>query len=96
MIFCDLFALIGVILTLIASYTPIIIGRIMIGITLGIGSTVVPLYTDEMSPDSIKGMTGSLSVTQVSAGILVGYGMGFLVPSDSEEPSYAWRVALGF
>ena len=59
MVYCDLMALIGIMFTLLGPYTLVIIGRVVIGFTVGINCTAVTMYINEMSPSSLSGLMGS-------------------------------------
>ena len=50
MIYCDLMALIGVMFSMLGPYVLVIIGRLVIGFTVGINCTAVTMYINEMAP----------------------------------------------
>ena len=59
MIYCDFLALIGVMLTMLGPYTLVIIGRLVVGFTVGINCTAVTMYINELSPASLSGLMGA-------------------------------------
>ena len=59
MIYCDLMALIGVMFTMLGPYVLVIIGRLVVGVTVGINCTAVTMYINEMSPSSLSGLMGA-------------------------------------
>ena len=59
MIYCDLIALIGVMFTMLGPYVLVIIGRFIVGFTVGINCTAVTMYINELSPASLSGLMGA-------------------------------------
>jgi len=71
-----------------------IVGRVFVGLGIGILSTVIPMYVSEMSPKSIRGSLGVLFQLAITIGLLV----AFLVDLAFEKASFQkndWRYALG-
>jgi len=71
-----------------------IVGRIFVGLGIGLLSTVIPMYVSEMSPKSIRGSLGVLFQLAITIGLLV----AFLVDLAFEKASHQkndWRYALG-
>ncbi len=55
-----------------------IIGRILIGIAIGVASFVAPpLYISEIAPESIRGALVSLNQLLITVGILIAYGVNY-------------------
>ena len=65
----------------------IIIGRIIIGLAIGVASFTVPLYISEISPKKIRGALVSLNQLAITIGIFVSY----LVDLGFAETHEGWR-----
>ena len=59
MIYCDLMTLIAIMFTLLGPYVLVIIGRLIIGFTVGINCTAVTMYINEMAPAALSGIMGA-------------------------------------
>lgn len=68
----------------------LILGRVMVGIGIGLASSVVPLYIAEISPASARGWQVSLFQLAITIGILVAYLADYVF-----TPSSGWRWMLG-
>lgn len=77
--------------TLIASYAPsliiIIIGRIILGFAIGIGSYTAPLYIAEAAPFQWRGALVTLNQLAITVGILA----AFIVSYYFADSIHAWR-----
>ncbi len=65
----------------------LLIGRILVGIAIGVASFVVPMYISEMSPPQIRGSMTSLNQLGVTVGILVAYVVDYFFAASSN-----WRA----
>jgi len=54
-----------------------IVGRILIGIAIGVASFVAPLYISEIAPEHIRGALVSLNQLLITIGILIAYGVNY-------------------
>ncbi|MCW4030332.1 MAG: sugar porter family MFS transporter [Candidatus Bathyarchaeota archaeon] len=52
-----------------------VVGRVLIGIAIGIASFIVPMYISELAPERLRGGLVSLNQLFVTLGILVSYGV---------------------
>ena len=68
----------------------LILERVVVGMGIGLASSVVPLYISEISPAKARGWQVSLFQLAVTVGILVAY-----VADYAFTPSAAWRWMLG-
>jgi SP family galactose:H+ symporter-like MFS transporter len=68
----------------------LILGRIAVGVAIGIASEVTPLYISEMSPSRMRGSLVSLNQLAITIGIVVSYLVDF-----SLSAFQAWRYMLG-
>lgn len=88
-IFCTaiIFAL-GTIITATApSMHLVVVGRMILGIAIGIASYTVPLYISETSPARIRGALVSLNQLMITIGILVSYLIDYVFATTQ----YTWR-----
>jgi SP family galactose:H+ symporter-like MFS transporter len=68
----------------------LILGRIAVGIAIGIASEVTPLYISEISPSRMRGSLVSLNQLAITIGIVVSYLVDF-----SLSAFQGWRYMLG-
>ncbi|PJB11027.1 MAG: MFS transporter, partial [Gammaproteobacteria bacterium CG_4_9_14_3_um_filter_38_9] len=70
-------ALLFIIGTLIAAYatsvTFLVIGRVFVGVAIGIASFAAPLYISEIAPKELRGALVSLNQLAIAAGIFASY-----------------------
>jgi SP family galactose:H+ symporter-like MFS transporter len=71
----------------------LIIGRIIVGIAIGMASFIAPLYTSELAPPKIRGSLVSFNQLFITVGIvisyLVDYGLTLAFPNEG------WRYMFG-
>jgi sugar porter (SP) family MFS transporter len=83
--------IIGTLLTAIShSILWIIIGRIIVGIAIGIASYVAPLYISEIAPAKHRGALVSLNQLAITLGILLSYMVDYYFAQQGE-----WRWMFG-
>lgn len=81
--------IIGAILSATAqSVQAMIIGRVLVGLGIGISSALVPLYISEISPTEIRGALGSVNQLFICIGILLALVAGLPLASN---PAW-WRT----
>ena len=97
MIIIDVIILIGSFFTLIPNIHLFIIGRAITGFCIGFNSTLVPLYMNEITPLSIKGLAGAFNQIQVCTGSFLAVLFAFGLPDSdfSGLQGQWWRVMLG-
>jgi SP family galactose:H+ symporter-like MFS transporter len=84
---------IGALVSAVATALPVlIIGRVMVGIGIGVASMLTPLYLAETSPPAQRGALVSLNQLMVTVGILVSYLVGYLL---AEGEGWRWMLGLG-
>lgn len=90
-------ALLFIIGTAITALTPsitfLIIGRLLVGIAIGIASYTAPLYIAEISPAEHRGALVSLNQLSVTIGIFISYIVDYFFSFVPHDP---WRWMLGF
>jgi len=87
-----LFALGSIFLAIAPSAIFLVIGRVFLGLAIGIASFAAPLYISEVSPTQVRGMLVSLNQLMITIGIVVSY----MVNLGFESWNNGWRFMLGF
>jgi SP family galactose:H+ symporter-like MFS transporter len=85
-----IFALSAFLTASVPSIPWLILGRIMVGIAIGIASITAPLYISEVAPAEMRGALVSLNQLAITIGIVVSYLVDYLL-SDIQ----GWRYMLG-
>ncbi|CCX05858.1 Similar to Myo-inositol transporter 1; acc. no. Q10286 [Pyronema omphalodes CBS 100304] len=67
-----------------------ICGRLIVGVGVGVGSLVVPLYISELAPASHRGRLVVVDVLCITIGQVVAYAVGILL-----GPRWRWVLGLG-
>ncbi|RKF61783.1 Myo-inositol transporter 2 [Erysiphe neolycopersici] len=93
----DLAFFIGAIIQAFAASVGImIIGRSVIGLAIGAGSFVAPLYITELSPSPFRGSLVIVSILFVTFGQMIAYVIGWLfVEVNNTATGWRWIVGLG-
>jgi len=55
----DFFTIVGLVITLWGTFATLLIGRFIVGITIGLNTAVIPTYINEIAPIQISGLLGS-------------------------------------
>lgn len=86
---------IGALLTAFTPNLPIlIIGRIIVGIGIGIASFISPMYISEVAPKSIRGTLVFLNQLALTVGILLAYLVDYLFANV--PGGWRWMLGLAF
>lgn len=86
--------MLGALGTALAPTIPIlIVGRIIIGIAIGIASYTAPLYISEIAPQKQRGALVALNQLAISVGILLSYIVDYYC---SEHEAWRWMLGIGF
>ncbi len=72
------------------SLYPLIAGRVIVGIAIGIASIATPLFISEVAPAKVRGSLVSLNQLAITIGIVVSYSIDYAL-SDIQ----GWRYMLG-
>lgn len=78
---------------LVPSVYAIIAARFLLGIFIGVNSTVIPLYIRETTPPPLTSITGVFNQANVKIGVVTAYALGFGFPLDEldlERQSDFW------
>ncbi|MER7722617.1 sugar porter family MFS transporter [Streptomyces sp. NPDC096323] len=86
-----LIGLVFIVGTVIAATAPgyavLMVGRIILGLSVGAASATVPVYLSEISPTKVRGRLLTMNQLMITVGILVAYLVNLLFAS-----SEAWRA----
>ncbi|GAQ84081.1 sugar transporter [Klebsormidium nitens] len=74
------------------SITVLVAGRALLGLAIGLQSTVLPLYIAECAPALIRGSLNTMPQLAVTIGIILSYFADFFVGISSAP---LWRLMLG-
>lgn len=87
LILADIFTILGSFLTTIELFSVFLLGRLVLGLAVGINGPIAPIYIREMSPKEISGKMGSCSGIGSSFGKLLGFALAFGLPLPISEDS---------
>lgn len=93
----DLAFILGAIIQAVTSSVPgMIVGRSIVGLAVGAGSFVAPLYIAELAPAPFRGRLITLNILFVTLGQVVAYIVGWaFVQYGDEKTGWRWMVGLG-
>ncbi|XP_013394366.1 solute carrier family 2, facilitated glucose transporter member 1 isoform X1 [Lingula anatina] len=96
MLLCNVFTIIGAALMgtsqVAKSYEMIIVGRLVVGLSCGLFTGLVPMYINEVAPTNLRGALGTLHQLGVTVGILVSQILG--IPEILGNVT-GWPILLG-
>ena len=97
----DLIGIIGCVIWIFQGNAPLLLGRLISGVAVGINSAIVPLYINEISPLSISGVMGAMTQLTVNVGILISFLLGLNVAKASTirahpDDEWWWRFMFAF
>jgi sugar porter (SP) family MFS transporter len=75
------------------SILQLILGRIGVGIAIGVASYTAPLYISEISPQKQRGAMVALNQLAISVGILISYIVDY---GAAHYEAWRWMLGLGF
>jgi SP family facilitated glucose transporter-like MFS transporter 3 len=84
---------------MIYSFIPLILGRLIVGISIGGYACVCPLLISEMAPPYLMGPLGIMNQMGACTGVVIAYSLAFLAPYSVEEEAKTtriWRVLFIF
>lgn len=89
---CDVLFVIGACVQVIATnVSAMVIGRLIMGFAVGIGSLCAPLYISEMAPSKIRGRLVTTNCLAITGGQLIAYAIGALFTRLHN----GWRLIIG-
>jgi MFS family permease len=71
--------------TFATNYTILLIGRALVGIGVGVGLAIDPIYISEMSPAKHRGELVTWSELGINVGILLGFCMSLFLVGIADE-----------
>jgi len=77
------------------SFIDLFLGRLLLGIAVGIASFTVPLYLSEISPTKMRGALVSLNQLMIAIGGKVSYLSDFLIADDADPYCWRWMFLIG-
>ena len=89
-----LFALTSVGTAAAATFTLFIVARLLGGIAVGAVSVLSPIYVSEVAPASIRGRLGALYQMSIVGGVLISYGVNFLLRNTGTD-NWRWMFLTG-
>lgn len=72
-----------------SSFIILVMGRIIIGLAIGIGSCVSPVYTSELSHKEQRGQLVNLFVLSVQIGVFISFTIGYLLSNSGN-----WQLMI--
>ncbi|OCF39359.1 MFS transporter, SP family, solute carrier family 2 (myo-inositol transporter), member 13 [Kwoniella heveanensis CBS 569] len=75
------------------SVNPMIWGRFVVGLGVGLASCIVPLYIGELAPTRVRGKLVTINAVVVTFGQVVAYGIGSAF--QNVDGGWRWIVGLG-
>lgn len=75
------------------SYGSLMFGRMFVGLGVGFGLAVDPIYISEISPPKFRGYLVTWSEIAINVGILLGFSSGLVF--GNVAPDRAWRLMFG-
>jgi len=83
---------VGSLLCAVAGNLPLlIVGRLAVGVAIGVASYTAPLYISEMAPPNLRGALVTLNQLAITTGILLAY-----VVDAVFAPTDGWRLMFAF
>jgi len=73
------------------SFWVLMLGRMIVGIGVGVGEAIDPMYIAEVAPTHIRGELVSWAEAGVALGVVLGFSSSFVFDIDQEN---AWRFML--
>lgn len=74
------------------SVPTILLGRLLIGFAIGIGSYTAPLYIAELAPSHLRGGLVTFNQLAITIGIMCSYFINYIFT----DTQYSWRLMFGF
>ncbi len=80
MVLLDVFAIISVMVQCIdLSFIPLFLGRVLVGMIIGLNSGIIPRYIFGVTPKELSGSVAFLTQTLFTVGLTFGYALGFMI-----------------
>lgn len=96
MLIVDTIGIVAVSVQLIElSFWYLVVGRLIVGILMGISTSIIPVYINSISPVSIAGKLGTFNQLLIVFGVLVCYSVSFFVDDQDKNDEIQWRIVIG-
>ncbi|KAI8362905.1 hypothetical protein B0O80DRAFT_1818 [Mortierella sp. GBAus27b] len=82
-----IFVIGAVLMTFAHQYWLLLLGRVVVGVGVGLAALVVPLYIGELAPSTYRGRLVTMNVLMITGGQLIAY----LVSSALTDTNNGWR-----
>ena len=95
MIVTCVFGLVGGGITLISSFYCLVGGRFIVGIALGLYSSICPLVINELSPPELSGIFGTMNQLFIVSGVVIANLFTLFISNQTEKGSPitpGWRL----
>ncbi|GAV53976.1 hypothetical protein ZYGR_0AK04780 [Zygosaccharomyces rouxii] len=69
----------------------LVVGRLLVGVAVGVAAQCVPVYLSEISPASTRGLVLALNTLAITGGQLISY----IVSLSMQNVQHAWRYLFG-
>jgi MFS family permease len=90
-----IFFLFGVgVMTIAKDYTQLMVGRMIVGLGVGCGEAIDPMYISEISPAKNRGELVSFAEAGVAFGVVLGFASSLIFRNMDEDPDQG-RYMLG-
>ncbi|KAI7896799.1 general substrate transporter [Mucor mucedo] len=87
----SIFVLGSLLLALAPSYNILVLGRLIVGLGVGIASMIIPVYISEVAPKSFRGRLATLNTLVITFGQVMAYVVN-IIYSETEG---GWRYMFG-
>jgi sugar porter (SP) family MFS transporter len=87
-----IFVIGGLVSAVAANLPTLLVGRLLVGIGIGVASMLTPLYLAETAPAKSRGAMVSLNQLMITVGILVSYLVGY---AFAQAGQWRWMLGLG-
>jgi MFS family permease len=74
----------------------IMFGRCILGLAIGIGAVISPVYIAEISPANIRGALITFDEIFINIGIVFGFFLGYVLFFTNDSNSFRWRFMVVF
>jgi sugar porter (SP) family MFS transporter len=86
----------GVVITGIAqTYSVLMLGRMLVGLGVGVGLAIDPLYIAEISPAKHRGELVTWSEIALNVGIVLGFSMSIILAPIADGTEWRWMFFAG-
>ncbi len=93
MVLCAAFIFIigSLLLSLATSYTILLVGRLIVGLGVGIASMIIPVYVSEVAPKNFRGRLTTLNTFAITFGQVIAYIINIIYSNTKG----GWRYMFG-